>query len=40
MIIAILDFISFLTMGLLTVPAWFSFFFSSLSGLFSTGTAQ
>jgi len=34
-LIPILDILSFLVMGLLTIPAWISFFFAFLGGMFS-----
>ncbi len=33
MILLILDVLSYLTVGLLTIPSWLSFFFQSLQGL-------
>ena len=33
MLVLILDFLSYITVGLLTIPAWLSFFFDSLSNL-------
>lgn len=33
MLLVLLDLLSFLTVGLLTIPSWLSFFFQSLSGL-------
>jgi hypothetical protein len=33
MLLVLLDLLSFLTVGLLTIPSWLSFFFQSLTGL-------
>jgi len=33
MLLLILDFLSYITIGLLTIPAWISFLFESFSGL-------
>lgn len=33
MILLILDIMSYITVGLLTIPAWLNFFFQSLGGL-------
>lgn len=34
MLILIFDILSYLTVGILTIPAWINFFFDSLGGLF------
>lgn len=33
MLVLILDILSYITVGLLTIPAWLNFFFSSISNL-------
>lgn len=37
MLLMILDFLSYITIGVLTIPAWINFFISSLGGLFGGG---
>ncbi len=38
MLIAILDILSFITVGILTIPAWLQFFFQALADLGNIGT--
>lgn len=37
MLLLLFDILSYLTVGILTIPAWISFFFDSLGGLFGGG---